>query len=255
MNICLIQPDLVWENKSQNLTRYHRWFDQIQKPTDLIILPEMFSTGFTMNAREHAEDMNGPTLAWMQQKAREMDCLLAGSLIIKGKNSYYNRFVAVSEQGVVATYDKRHLFRMGNEESHYTPGNQRVVFTYKGWRMLPQICYDLRFPVWMRNQGDYDLVVMVASWPEPRRAVWTTLLRARAIENQVYVAAVNRVGMDNKGINHLGDSLIISPKGEILQDLGSIPGQAQTELSLQDLKDFREKFPVHLDQDSFQIIP
>lgn len=251
LNISLLQSDLIWEDKEKNLASFAKMIDCCNDSVDIFLLPEMFSTGFSMNPEKLAEDITGPSVKWMQERAIETGALIAGSLIIQEGRDYYNRFIAMSADGIVASYDKRHLFRMGEEELHYKQGNSRVVFEWKGWRILPQICYDLRFPVWIRNQDDYDLILFVANWPEPRKEVWRTLLQARALENQSYVVGVNRIGRDNKGINHSGDSMIISPKAELLCEPGNFSGEFTARLSMDELIRFRKQFPVSDDRDSF----
>lgn len=253
LNICLLQSDLSWENKSLNLASFAAMISSRKETVDIFVLPEMFSTGFSMNPKLLAESMKGSSLEWMQEKAKETDALIVGSLIIKEDSNYFNRFIAMSPKGVIACYDKRHLFRMGEEETHYKAGTDRIVFEWRAWKILPQICYDLRFPVWMRNQDDYDLILLMANWPEPRREVWKSLLLARAIENQSYVAAVNRIGKDDKMINHAGDSMIIGPKGNIIADSGNLSGAITAKLSMDELLRFREHFPVKLDSDSFSL--
>lgn len=253
LNICLLQANLTWENKKINLANFEQMILALKNPADIILLPEMFSTGFSMNPESLAECMDGSSIKWMLGQAQVTGSLIAGSLIIKEGSDYFNRFIAMSPDGIIASYDKRHLFRMSNEEEHYKPGVARITFDWRGWRILPQICYDLRFPVWIRNQDDYDLMLLVANWPEPRRDVWRTLLFARALENQAYVAGLNRVGRDNKELNHAGGSLIISPKGEIIKDLGSSEGSFSAVLSKNELIKFREKFPVNLDRDAFSV--
>ena len=253
LNISLVQCNLIWEDKEQNLTNIRRQIFDQETIADIILLPEMFSTGFSMNPAPLAESMSGSTIQWMTDLAKDSDSLICGSIIIEINSAFVNRFVAVSSEGVHAYYDKRHLFRMGHEESFYKMGDRRVVFTWKGWRILPQICYDIRFPVWIRNQGDYDMALFVANWPEPRREVWKTLLVARALENQAYVAGVNRIGIDNSGINHYGDSMIIDPKGAILSETGNQEIVLSATLSYDELERFRTKFPAHLDRDAFTI--
>ncbi|MEA1876868.1 MAG: amidohydrolase [Bacteroidota bacterium] len=253
LNICLLQANLTWEKKEINLATFEQMILALKNPADIILLPEMFTTGFSMNPESLAECMDGPSVKWMLDKAQKTGSLIAGSLIIKEKSDYFNRFIAMSPDGIIASYDKRHLFRMSNEEAHYEPGIARITFEWRGWRILPQICYDLRFPVWIRNQDDYDLMLLVANWPEPRRDVWRTLLLARALENQAYVAGLNRTGRDNKMVNHAGDSLIISPKGDVIKDFGSNEGSFYADLSKNELIEFREKFPVNLDQDTFSV--
>ncbi len=254
LSVVVVQPNLKWEDKGFNLKLLESLVDRHTEKIDVLVLPEMFSTGFTMNPVSLAESTSGTTVEWMNMMADQRDCLVTGSLIIEEDNHFSNRFLAVSSAGIIAKYDKRHLFRMGDEENHYKAGDQRVVFEWRGWRLLPQICYDLRFPVWMRNQDDYDLILLVASWPKPRGRVWNNLLTARALENQSFVVASNRVGIDNNGIDHAGDSQVIDPKGQTITDLGDEEGVLHASLSLQSLLDFRTKFPAHLDRDHFQII-
>jgi len=255
LNICLLQANLIWEDKEANLNMFEQMISSLNAPADIILLPEMFTTAFSMNPEPLAESMDGLGIKWMLEKSRQTNSLIAGSLIIKEDEDYFNRFIAMSPDGIIASYDKRHLFRMSEEETSYKQGFNRIVFEWRGWRILPQICYDLRFPVWIRNQDDYDLILFVANWPEPRRDVWRTLLLARAIENQAYVAGVNRIGKDHNMVNHAGDSMIISPKGVIIKDSGKKSGSFYAKLSNRELMKFREKFPVHLDRDSFSIEP
>lgn len=255
LKLSLVQLNLVWENKKANLKKIEKMIGQDSEKGKIILLPEMFSTGFSMNPDGLAEPMNGDTVLWMRELASKMDSLLAGSLIISENGKYFNRFIAMSSEGVVAQYDKRHLFRMAHEESVYTPGSSRVVFNWKGWRILPQICYDIRFPVWIRNQDDYDLSLFVANWPSPRRDVWRNLLVARALENQSFVAGVNRIGMDNKGIYHSGDSKVIDPKGSDVIDCSDHECMSTVSLNLDDVSTFRDKFPAFKDRDNFIIKP
>ncbi|MCK5821901.1 MAG: amidohydrolase [Bacteroidales bacterium] len=253
LHICLLQTDLEWENKIANLEMFEHMILALNTPADIIVLPEMFTTGFSMNPAQLAENMDGSSIKWMLKQSRNTNSLIVGSLIIQEGSDYYNRFIAMSPDGIIAQYDKRHLFRMGDEETVYKPGLSRTIFEWRGWRILPQICYDLRFPVWIRNQDDYDLILFVANWPESRRDVWRTLLVARALENQAYVAGLNRTGKDNNMINHCGDSLVVNPKGEIIKDLGGKSVSFTAELPKTELLNFRKKFPVYLDQDSFNI--
>ncbi len=253
LKLSLVQINLAWENKKENLSRIRQLINKEQPVSDIILLPEMFSTGFSMNPAPHAESMSGDTVQWMTELAENFNTLVCGSIIIKSDSEFVNRFIAVSANGVHAYYDKRHLFRMANEETFYKQGTQRVVFSWRGWRILPQICYDIRFPVWIRNQNDYDLALFVANWPEPRKDVWRSLLVARSIENQAYVAGVNRIGSDKNDINHSGDSMFINPKGNILADAGNEERVLTTTLSLDELEKFRIKFPAHIDKDSFTI--
>lgn len=251
MNIILIQPDICWQQPELNLQNYTTLFSKIKLKSDIIILPEMFSSGYTMNT-DMAETMEGMTVNWMKEQAKKNNCSICGSLPIKENNNFYNRFIFIYKEGKLDYYDKRHLFRIANEEKYYNNGSTRAIINYNGWRICPQICYDLRFPVWFRNRNDYDLLINVANWPELRKEAWKTLLKARAIENMCYVAGVNRKGIDGNGILYPGDSLVAGPEGEIAssQDDDII----EVELSLEKLRKIREAFPVHLDSDDFELI-
>ncbi len=255
LKVVALQVDLAWEAAAENRAYFEQQFEEIavQNP-DLLVLPEMFTTGFSKQPQKLAETMEGTTISWMQSCAKKHHFLLTGSLIIKENANYYNRQVFAFPDGGLQYYDKRHLFRMGEEHKHYTAGNKRIVINYKGWRILPQICYDLRFPVWARNRNDYDLLLYIANFPASRRQVWNTLLLARAIENQCYVVGCNRIGIDGEGLHYTGDSQILSPKGEILvQAETGKPCAPSYSLSLDELQAFRKKFPVHLDADDFQV--
>ena len=253
LRVSYVQADLVWEDPIANCAQLEESIQDLQGLTDVIILPEMFSTGFSMSA-VGAEMASGPTVQWMKLQASRLQVLLIGSLKIKESGQYYNRLLAVHPSGQIDLYDKRHLFRMGNEEAFYTAGNLSCLISYKSWSIAPFICYDLRFPVWSRNvQLKYDLAIYVANWPAARTHAWSSLLRARAIENLAYVVGVNRVGVDGNQLAYAGASSIVSFKGEDLLPLTSnVSIQTQT-LSFQALKDFREKFPAHLDADDFTI--
>ena len=253
ISVSLLQPLLVWEDIDANLDHLERMMARVPEETALVLLPETFSTGFTMRARQYAEEEHGKAVTWMKEKAEERNLTLAGSLIIRVGEGIYNRMFWVTPDGIGGTYDKRHLFRMGREHEHFIPGNHRKVFTVEGFRFLPQICYDLRFPVFCRNRNDYDVLFYVANWPAPRQPVWETLLRARAIENQSYVLGVNRVGLDGEGIDHLGGTCAWDPKGNALEILGKQEGILNTRLDLNSLCDFRQKFPVWQDADRFLI--
>lgn len=251
LQISIIQPDLVWESRNANLDHIAYLISEIEE-TGLIILPEMFATGFTMNAERFAEAMDGPTLSWMKEKAVEKGAAITGSIIAKEGAGFFNRLLWVTPGGEVKWYDKRHLFTMGEENLHYSPGNKRLIVDYKGWRICPLICYDLRFPAWSRNRGDYDLLIYVANWPSVRQHVWKTLLVARAIENQAYVAGVNRVGSDPTGVGYEGGSAVVDAKGGCTFLDGSEQVKTFT-ISLSELQSFREKFPVLNDRDDFEI--
>ncbi len=251
LKVTLVQPDLVWEQKEANLTKLSGMLE-IMGTTDVVVLPEMFSTGFSMNAEKLAEGMDGQTVRWMTEKSLEIKAVIAGSLIIAENGFYFNRFVWAAPDGKLQWYDKKHLFSMGEEHLHYTPGDRRITIEWNGWKIRPLVCYDLRFPVWSRNHDDYDLLVYTANWPSPRHAVWKTLLQARALENQCYCIGVNRIGNDGMGIGYLGDSGLITPKGEATW-LGIRETSRTFTLSLDDLHRFRDKFPVLKDRDRFII--
>ncbi len=253
LSVCMLQYEIVWEDIDSNLVQLDDMFQQVPEGTDLILLPETFSTGFTMRADLFAEGQEGKAVTWMQEKAAEKQSYVAGSVIIREKGQIYNRMFWVSPHGIEGHYDKRHLFRMGREDEHFAPGVARPIFKLGEFRFLPQICYDLRFPVFSRNRGDYDVMLYVANWPAPRQSVWDTLIRARAIENQSYVMAVSRVGVDGVGVDHLGGSSAIDPMGNVMFRLDDSPGVRSCTLSLNRLNDFRAKFPAWKDADRFTI--
>lgn len=255
LRLTLIQTDLHWHNPTANRAMLEEKIAQIQLPTDLIILPEMFTTGFTMEASTYAEPMNLHTFKWLQQQAARTQAAVTGSYIVQENRNFYNRFIVMFPDGSYHTYDKKHLFRMANEHLTYTAGKDKLIFSWKGFNICPLICYDLRFPVWSRNRNnEYDLLIYVANFPQARRQAWNVLLQARAIENLAYVVGVNRIGTDGKGITYSGESAIIDYKGERLFY------QADTEviythtLCKQDLEEFRQRFPAFLDADAFEIL-
>ena len=254
LKVGLIQTELFWEDTDANLNMFSEKLDQLSGGTDIAILPEMFTTGFSMHPEKLAEPTESKTLRWMRSMASDKGLAIMGSVIIREASNYYNRLFVVFPDGSWNKYDKRHLFRMGEENKHYTAGRDKLIFSLKGWRILPLICYDLRFPVWSRNRGDYDLLVYVANWPESRRHVWRALLPARALENQCYVVGLNRVGSDGQDLTYSGDSMVIHPKGHSMSH--TQPGEQSVEtvsLSLDELQTFREKFPVGKDGDDFNI--
>jgi omega-amidase len=228
-------------------------------PTDLIVLPEMFTTGFTMDAAAVAEPMNLTTFRWLRQMAQQTNAAITGSYVVQAGRTYHNRLVWMEPDGNFATYDKRHLFRMAGEERTYTAGTARLIRTWRGWRICPLICYDLRFPVWSRNRQigpdvlDYDLLLYVANWPAPRQTAWDTLLQARAIENLSYVVGVNRVGIDGNGHNYSGGTALIDFKGEVQVRTYNDEAIIQQTLSMDELRAFRTKFPAYLDADRFEV--
>ena len=264
LTITLIQTNLLWEDKKANLDMLSGKIESIKAKTEVIILPEMFSTGFSMNAESLAENMNGVTMQWMKKIASEKHIILTGSIIIKEDGHYFNRLVWMLPNGEYGIYDKRHLFAYGNEHLHFNAGNKRLIAAVKGWKINLQVCYDLRFPVWARQSPlspregkgvhfEYDLLIYVANWPQARIHAWKTLLRARAIENQCYVAGVNRVGYDGNGIYYSGDSMIIDPLGEILYGKETEEDVFTYTFEKEKLNAVREKFPFWQDADLFNI--
>ncbi|OAV43713.1 amidohydrolase [Lewinella sp. 4G2] len=256
LRVTTVQADIQWEAPAANLSRYQALLNKLTSATDLIVLPEMFTTGFTMAPAAHAETMDGPSAQWMLELAREKDAAVTGSLIIREGDTYYNRLLFVHPDGRVETYDKRHGFTLAGEDKVYAAGGERVVFNYRGWRIRPTICYDLRFPAWMRNTSEfpYDLLLCVASWPNKRARDWSVLLQARAIENQAYVVGVNRVGTDPNGHEYSGDSCVIDPGPAGVVYAVNGQEEAHTEvLSLEQLHGYRERLPFLRDGDAFTL--
>lgn len=254
LRIAVFQFDIAWENPEANRTKIDEWLQKANRKMDVVFLPEMFTTGFSMNVAELAEPMDGETIEWMKAICAEHQLALCGSLIIKENGHFFNRLVFVKPSGEIAYYNKRHLFTMANEESHFQPGMERLIVTYKEWRICPLICYDLRFPVWARNRNEYDILVYSANWPESRTEVWNTLLKARAIENQSYVVGANRVGVDGSKILYSGNSQLIDPKGSVLSAIADHhKGIVYAGFSYSELTEFRKKFPVLDDADQFVI--
>ena len=253
LSVSIIQADLHWHDATENRRSFDSAIDALSQPTDLIVLPEMFTTGFSMDAPRLAETMQGDSILWMQEKARQTNAAVCGSLIIAEAGRFYNRFVLADASGVLLTYDKRHLFRLAGEQHHYNQGNQLATIEINGFRIRPMVCYDLRFPVWSRNRDDYDLLVFVANWPSRRHHAWATLLRARAIENLSYVIGVNRVGTDGNDLPYGGGSAVIDYLGHELADLGDEAGSATVTLDLEKLLKFRDRFAFHKDADAFRI--
>ncbi len=254
LRVTLCQYDIHWNNPAANRSFLEEKLAELEN-TDLVILPEMFTTGFTMDAQDVAEIENGTTLKWLKQVASRNDFAIAGSFVVKENGSFYNRLVWVDPSGKTYTYNKRHLFRMANEHLTYSAGTEKLIISYKGWNICPQVCYDLRFPVWARNQNnEYDLLFYVANWPAVRSKPWNILLQARAIENLSYCIGVNRIGKDHNGIFYSGSSQVVSPKGEVLFE------QVETEcfqtivLEKASLVEFRNSFPAHLDADQFNLL-
>jgi len=252
LTVTLIQSDIEWENKSKNLEKFQEKISTIEVDTDLIILPEMFSTGFSIKPNELAETMTGESVMWMINIAKEKQTHVCGSLIIKENQNYYNRLIFVSPDGTTTHYDKKHLFSYAGEDKHYTPGNKRAIVDVNGWRINLQICYDLRFPAFVRNQDDYDVILYVANWPVNRRLAWNTLLQARAIENQAYVIGVNRIGSDPKN-SYGGDSSIINPIGETIYQKKLYSDVKTIGLSKHFLDKTRDNFPFLKDRDKILV--
>jgi len=300
LTITLIQPDLYWEDKAANLGHFETLIGGIKEKTQLVILPEMFSTGFSMRPADLAETMDGPTVAWMKQTAARKKIILTGSLIIEEEGQYYNRLIWMLPNGQYGMYDKRHRFAYAGEDEHYTPGHRRLIASVNGWKVNLLVCYALRFPVFSRQQmqrppdpaagspdpatssqqpsgpaastgpqqappaprpdpvpvtPEYDLLVYVANWPERRSHAWKTLLQARAIENQAYVAGVNRVGNDGNNIYHSGDSMVIDPLGEVLYHAHKEESVFTCTLQREKLEEVRTRLPFWKDADQFRIEP
>ncbi|MAY83910.1 MAG: amidohydrolase [Flavobacteriales bacterium] len=263
LRISLLQSDLQWEDPKANCEAFEKKINALE-PTDLIILPEMFTTGFSMASSTISEKMDGESIGWMKTMAAKRGAVICGSLIIEDAGNYFNRLIWMRPDGRFEQYDKRHLFRMADEDQHFSQGNEKLIVELKGWKICPLICYDLRFPVWSRNTYDtdrktyanasYDLLIYIANWPSPRATAWSKLLMARAIENQVYVAAVNRIGRDEKQIDYIGGSAVIDAKGDALWEAANNTEESVTiEIDKDSLDAFRKKFPLGMDADDFKI--
>lgn len=259
LRVSLVQTNLYWENKTKNLAHFTSLLSNIEN-TDLIILPEMFTTAFTMNANSLAESIEGDTVKWIKQISQNKKCAVVGSFICKESGNFYNRLVWADKYGNVSTYDKRHLFRFAGENEFYTAGKEKLIVELNGWKICPLVCFDLRFPVFSRNtlvnnSPEYDILIYIANWPKSRSSAWKTLLEARAHENQCYTIGVNRIGIDGKGNEYSGDSAVINFKGEKISTI--LPSEEKIEtitFNYSDLLDFRQKFPVLLDADNFKIL-
>ncbi len=253
LKIALLQTDIVWENAGKNLENYTKDFADLEKGTKVVVLSEMLNTGFTMNAKAMAETMDGLTVSWLKEKSKEFDTAICGSLIITENGKFYNRFIWAENGEIEVQYNKRHLFRMAEEHHTFSPGITRPEIHYKSWRIMPRVCYDLRFPVWSRS-NKFDLQIYVACWPQARVGAWDKLLRARAIENQCYVIGVNRIGLDGNNIPYCGHSIVIDPKGESMTpENHEKEGWIYATIDLESLEDFRKKFPVFMDSDRFDL--
>ena len=260
LTFTLIQTALHWEDKKANLSMLEQKINSINEPTQIVVLPEMFTTGFSMRPEALAETMEGETVQWMKKMASQKRVILTGSVMIEEGGQYYNRLIWMQPDGKHGHYDKRHLFAYAGEDQHYTPGSQRVVASVNGWRILLTVCYDLRFPVWARQQYneegfEYDVLLCVANWPDRRSHAWKTLLQARAIENQSYAIGVNRVGEDANGNYHSGDSLVADPLGEVLYHKAHEEDTVTITLDRKHLNAIREKLPFWKDADAFDLLP
>lgn len=254
LKISTFQAYLFWENIDKNLQNLALRLSSIREKTDLIILPEMFNTGFTMNTGL-AEEINGRTTQWMQEQALRFDCVVTGSIAVKENDRYYNRLIWMRPDGTSEKYDKRHLFSPGREDQIYTPGKEKLIVELNGWKICPVICYDLRFPVWLRNKNEeYDLLLIVANWPERRSLHWRTLIQARAIENQSFVIGVNRVGHDGNELYHSGDSMCIGPNGETIYYKPNDEDLYTFSISLDDLIKTRNSLPFLKDADDYELL-
>ena len=257
LRIALVQSELYWENPAANLAMFEETLST-SEPVDVFVLPEMFNSGFTMNVDGVSEPENYTTLRWMKLMAARHKAAITGSFIVRTSEDAFNRLYWVNPDGTFVHYNKRHLFRMAREEQHFTEGNARVIIDYKGWRIAPFVCYDLRFPVWSRNRSEegrliYDVAIYVANWPKARAHAWNTLLMARAMENSAYVCGVNRIGTDGNDVEYNGQSSASDPKGSFIVEPSLSEGIFVAELSMEALQAYREKFPAHLDGDDFHI--
>lgn len=260
LNIALVQTSLHWQDKTANLAMLEEKIFGLSSQVDLIVLPEMFTTGFTMNAGQVAEPMNLHTTKWMQQMAEQTSATITGSFVVKEKTGVYNRLLWVSPDKSISYYDKRHLFRMADEDQNFQMGKERKVFECHGWKVMPLVCYDLRFPVWSRNKSiskemEYDLLIYVANWPSARVSAWDILLKARAVENLSYSLGVNRVGEDGNGITYSGHSGVYDYKGDTVLFLDDSEAVEMVSLDFEELKSYRKKFPAWMDADTFEIRP
>ena len=250
LKLRLVQCDLAWEDSEANLRHLTSFIDRPELG-EVVVLPEMFATGFTMQPEKFAQNMEGPAVKWLKRHSKGR--VICGSLSIEENGHFYNRFIWCENGEVKATYDKHHLFSHGEEPQHYTAGNAQILIEYEGWKIKPFICYDLRFPVWCRNVEEADLMIFCANWPEVRVAAWEKLLQARAIENQCWVAGVNRVGDDGNNIPHNGSTMLCSPLGELLQHRTQTECAVKCELNPDDLLSLRNQFPVLKDRDGFAL--
>ena len=253
LRVTTVQSALCWEDVDANLQQFSEKLAPLAGQTDLIILPEMFTTGFSMRSAELAEDLPGRTIEWMRTTATALQAVLTGSMIAGDRGKYYNRLVWARPDGAYTTYDKRHLFTLAGEHLHFAAGTHRLLVEHRGWTICPLICYDLRFPVWSRNTVGFDLLIYVANWPERRRHAWTSLLPARAIENQCYTVGVNRVGDDGNGIHYAGLSTVVDYKGDLLYQVAEKEEIHTQSLSFEEQEAFRTQYAFLKDADEFQL--
>jgi omega-amidase len=254
LKIALIQTELSWENPNENKALLQEKINAISQYVDLIVLPEMFTSGFTMNPKNVAQTMQGEAISWLKETAKVKDCAITGSLVIEENGNYFNRLVFVFPSGEIQTYDKRHLFTLAGEDKVYTAGKEKLIVEYKGFKISPLICYDLRFPVFARNVEDYDVLIYVANWPKPRVNAWDILLKARAVENMSYVIGVNRVGLDENNHEYVGHSQAVDFLGNYLQEPQELEGVFIVELDKNELLETREKLNFLYDRDEFKLV-
>jgi predicted amidohydrolase len=260
LNIALAQADLAWKDKTTNFSKFENWLENNLEQTDLVILPEMFATGFITEPEEVAEKMDGETVTWLKTQAQRYKCVIMGSAIIEENGKYYNRLIWADRNGEISTYDKRHLFTFGGEHKKFTGGTKKLVMEINGWKICPMVCYDLRFPVWAKNTykngtHEYDVLIYIANWPSARAHAFRQLLIARAIENQCFVVGVNRVGVDGKGLYYQGNSTVIDFQGNHLLEIKpDAEALEYTSLDYTGLQKARESFPVGADWDQFEIV-
>jgi len=253
MKVTIIQSNIIWEDVEGNLKQFSKKINSIQEETDLIVLPEMFSTGFSMKPEKFAS-FEKLQIEWLAEHARNKNTIVTGSIISKKNMHYFNSLIWMQPNGKFSVYNKRHLFTFAGEDKFYTSGNSILTTKIQDWKIRPLICYDLRFPVWSRNKKDYDVLIYIANWPERRNDAWDILLKARAIENQCYVIGVNRVGEDGNKIDHSGDSAVIDPKGNVISKIKNHEESIETiSLNMEELNTFRNKFSVANDADDFEI--
>ena len=253
LDIALLQTRVHWHDAAANRELFEQQIRSLAGPLDVVVLTETFTSGFTQEPEACAEPMDGPTVAWMADMAADANAAIVGSVVIEEAGRYWNRLVWMPPDGNASHYDKRHLFRVAGEHERYAAGHRRLVVAFRGWRICPMICYDLRFPVWIRNRDEYEFLIFVANWPLPRALAWRTLLRARAIENLCYVAGVNRVGKDGKGIEYGGGSAAVDYLGQPLTEAAAGEAVLRARLDRAQLEKFRDRFPFHADADDFSI--